>query len=449
MDSLRNIIAGLSKKQQGLAKNLCQKLNDAGYECYMVGGAIRDLLRGEKIKDIDFTTNAKPKDICKVFPKVIETGIKHGTVTVLMNGEAFEVTSYRADGKYTDARRPDEIKFTSSLEEDLSRRDFTINALAYDPLTNKLIDKHNGLVDLEKKIIRTINKAEERFYEDGLRPIRACRFASTIGFELEKKTYKALFNLKIQKRVAQVAIERFRDELLKGFSVSKVSSMLKLLEKSTLLFLFEKRSITQDSQNRYTSPEILKKLNDIYPANPILRIAYWRYELEYSIKDKNSASSSALSTWSNGMLFSQRQSKDILFYCLYFDFQKEIQKEFKDKKESTKIEDLAKDSTSNLACTIRYFLSKLKRAYLNDGTKFLEEARPYIANTLAIEILKQIYENSPLVVADLEIGGDELIKLGYKGAEIGLALQRLLSRVLENPSNNKKALLIEYLKSKN
>ena len=133
-------------------RELCQRLQNAGFSSYLVGGAVRDLLRQKKVKDLDFTTNAKPEEIQNTFPKSIPTGIQHGTITVRLRGESFEVTSFRAEGKYTDARHPDDIRYASSLSEDLKRRDFSINALAYEPLKGELIDEHEGLLDLERKM---------------------------------------------------------------------------------------------------------------------------------------------------------------------------------------------------------------------------------------------------------------------------------------------------------
>ena len=233
-----NLLAKIPSVKRKLVYKLCHIFSRAGFECYMVGGAVRDLLLGQVAKDLDFATNAHPEDVQKLFHKTIPTGIKHGTITVRLQGNSFEVTSYRSEGEYLDARHPEQVRFASSLYEDLTRRDFTINAIAYEPLQQYLIDEHGGLKDLENKTIRAIGKAEERFYEDGLRAVRACRFSSTIGFTLEARTYAALSDPVIQKRVMQIAMERFNQELEKGFAAKKVSRMIELLEKSGLLLLF-------------------------------------------------------------------------------------------------------------------------------------------------------------------------------------------------------------------
>ena len=150
----------------------------AGYEVYLVGGAVRNLKRGLPPDDYDFTTNATPQQVVTLFRKVIPTGIEHGTVTVLFKGSSFEVTTYRMDGKYSNFRHPDSITYCTDIYEDLKRRDFTINAMAIDVRDNSLIDVHGGMEDLKKGIVRAIGNPNERFAEDGLRILRACRFSA-------------------------------------------------------------------------------------------------------------------------------------------------------------------------------------------------------------------------------------------------------------------------------
>ena len=147
----------------------------AGYEIYLVGGAVRNLKRGLPPDDYDFTTNATPQQITAIFHKVIPTGIEHGTVTVLFKGNSFEVTTYRMDGKYSNSRHPDSITYCTNIYEDLKRRDFTINAMAIDVRNGNIIDAHGGMEDIKKGIIRAIGNPDERFAEDGLRILRACR----------------------------------------------------------------------------------------------------------------------------------------------------------------------------------------------------------------------------------------------------------------------------------
>jgi tRNA nucleotidyltransferase (CCA-adding enzyme) len=167
-------------------------LHTKGFCCYLVGGAVRNQLLGIEEKDYDLASDAYPEDIIRIFNKVIPTGIKHGTVTILFRGQSYEITTFRVDGKYSDGRRPDSIEFTSNIYEDLKRRDFTINSIAYDILKKKLIDPNNGLNDLKNKIIKAIGNPHERFQEDGLRPLRACRFAAQLNFKIEHETFYAI-----------------------------------------------------------------------------------------------------------------------------------------------------------------------------------------------------------------------------------------------------------------
>ena len=167
-------------------KYILNTLRAAGYEAYAVGGCVRDCLLGKLPKDWDVTTSALPEDVKRLFPRTVDTGIKHGTVTVMVKSEGYEVTTYRVDGKYTDGRHPESVSFTASLDEDLKRRDFTINALVYNE-TNGVTDLFGGTDDLDNKIIRCVGVAEERFGEDALRILRAIRFSAQLGFEIEEE----------------------------------------------------------------------------------------------------------------------------------------------------------------------------------------------------------------------------------------------------------------------
>lgn len=179
------------------AKKIIEILEGKGYEAYAVGGCVRDTIMGKIPNDWDITTNCMPEDMIKCFEgyRIIETGLKHGTVTVLIDGQGYEVTTYRQDGEYTDNRHPDKVTFVTDLASDLSRRDFTINAMAYNPGTG-LVDLFGGREDIENKIIRCVGEPEKRFSEDALRILRALRFASVLDFSIDKATSDAIFNLK-------------------------------------------------------------------------------------------------------------------------------------------------------------------------------------------------------------------------------------------------------------
>ena len=186
-----------------------------GFKAYLVGGAVRDTLMKKDASDWDIATNATPEQVISIFRKVIPTGITHGTVTVHFMGEQIEVTTFRLEEGYSDGRHPDKIAFASDIEEDLSRRDFTMNAIAVSLKDGSIVDPFDGKNDIKNKIIRSVGDALERFNEDGLRPIRAIRFASQLGFDIEKNTLQAISNKKILEKTASISIERFRDELIK------------------------------------------------------------------------------------------------------------------------------------------------------------------------------------------------------------------------------------------
>ncbi|MBR2472906.1 MAG: HD domain-containing protein [Clostridia bacterium] len=207
------------------AETIINRLYEYGYEAYAVGGCVRDALMGKAPDDWDITTNAEPQQVKDIFTdaKVIETGIAHGTVTVILNSEHYEVTTFRCDGKYSDHRHPDKVEFAKNLKEDLARRDFTINAMAYNHKVG-IIDLHGGFTDLKHKIIRAVGVAEKRFEEDGLRILRGLRFASCLGFEIDDNT--ALAMKKCKSYLCYVAGERKYVELCKLLSGQNVLSVL-------------------------------------------------------------------------------------------------------------------------------------------------------------------------------------------------------------------------------
>jgi len=210
---------------------ICKILRDAGFEAYVVGGAVRDHLLGREAHDWDIATNARPENVVKLFDHVIETGIQHGTVTVVLDNETFEVTTYRTDGTYSDGRHPDEVKFVQSIDDDLARRDFTINAIAYDPIDERLHDPFAGMCDIRVGLIRAVGNAGDRFREDGLRMLRALRFCSTLGFDLDEDTKCAITD----DLPLNVAPERIHDEICKAITGWHPNRFFRALDTTGLL----------------------------------------------------------------------------------------------------------------------------------------------------------------------------------------------------------------------
>ena len=194
------------------AAQILRTLNAAGYEAYVVGGCVRDSILNRVPGDWDITTSALPEQVYELFHRTVDTGIQHGTVTVMMDKEGFEVTTYRVDGEYHDGRHPDAVTFTRSLEEDLKRRDFTINAMAYHP-EHGLVDLFGGMEDIDQKIIRCVGNPVERFTEDALRMLRAVRFSAQLGFTVEENTKAAL--ARMAGNLEHVSAERIQTELVK------------------------------------------------------------------------------------------------------------------------------------------------------------------------------------------------------------------------------------------
>lgn len=208
------------------AQHILQTLNGAGYEVYLVGGCVRDLLRGVEPHDWDICTSARPEETVTCFAghRIIETGLKHGTVTVLEEGEPYEITTYRTEGPYSDSRRPDYVKFVSCLEADLARRDFTMNAIAMGP-NGDLRDPFGGEVDIQAGLIRCVGEPDQRFQEDGLRVMRALRFAASFGYEIEEKTARAIHENR--RMLEHVAAERINVELCKLLVGDKAGDILR------------------------------------------------------------------------------------------------------------------------------------------------------------------------------------------------------------------------------
>lgn len=194
------------------AMPVLQTLEDAGFEAYFVGGSVRDVLLHRHVHDVDITTSAYPEEVKELFDKSIDTGIKHGTVTVLYGGESYEITTFRTESGYQDFRRPDHVTFVQNLDEDLKRRDFTINALAMD-MHGNIVDLFNGIEDLKNHIIRAVGNPEKRFHEDALRMMRAVRFMSQLEFKLEEKTEQAIKNN--HELLKKISVERIREEFVK------------------------------------------------------------------------------------------------------------------------------------------------------------------------------------------------------------------------------------------
>ncbi|MBN2770710.1 MAG: HD domain-containing protein [Spirochaetes bacterium] len=256
---------------------LTQTFFEAGYECYMVGGSVRDLVLGLAAYDFDFATNAKPQQVIKLFRHVVPTGIKHGTVTVFIDRIPFEITTYRCDGKYVDGRRPETISFSETLEEDIVRRDFTINGLAYDMRDGAIIDYVEGLKDIKRGLITTIGDPLERLSEDGLRSYRACRFAAKLNFQISPETLAGI--TRTLDIASLVSVERIRDEIMKMMGAKTPSVGIEYMRETGLLkqALPELDACYGVEQNRFHKYDIyyhcVYSCDAASPGDPLIRFA--------------------------------------------------------------------------------------------------------------------------------------------------------------------------------
>lgn len=260
---------------------IIKSLEDKGYEAYAVGGCVRDSLLGRIPGDWDITTSAAPRQVKEIFPRTIDTGIQHGTVTVMLDKEGFEVTTYRIDGEYEDSRHPKNVLFTSNLVEDLARRDFTINAMAYNPRTG-IVDLYDGVGDLDKKIIRCVGTPSHRFDEDALRMMRAVRFAAQLGFDVEEHTADAISEK--AGALKNISAERIAAELVKLVTSphpAKIHLAWKLGITAVILPEYDKIvGVVQNTPNHIYTVDVhtLKAMENIAPE-PVLRLAMLFHDL--------------------------------------------------------------------------------------------------------------------------------------------------------------------------
>lgn len=263
---------------------ICRRLRERGKRGWIVGGCVRDLLRGEPAKDWDVATDARPEEVVAAFRKVIPTGIQHGTVTVLVRGVPYEVTTLRGDGTYTDGRRPDRVEFVDDITADLARRDFTMNAIALDPVDGHLIDPFGGRKDLDANVIRAVGDPNERFAEDGLRVLRAARFAATLEGSIEPETERAMGTARSHQTFRCVSAERVRDEWLKAMRARRPSVAFEIMRRTELLAITCPEMIESVGceQNRWHAFDVwghAMACLDACTPEPILRVAALMHDI--------------------------------------------------------------------------------------------------------------------------------------------------------------------------
>ena len=394
---------------------IINKIYENNYEAYIVGGCVRDAILGFEPNDYDITTSASPNTIQEIFKdfKCIETGIEHGTVSVVIEDEIFEITTYRIEGEYKDHRRPDKVDFTDRLEEDLKRRDFTINAMAYNEKKG-LIDLFGGKEDLNNKIIKTVGNPYDRFNEDGLRMIRAIRFSSKLNFTIEKETLRAIYDKSFI--INNISLERITDEFTKIILSDKPENIKYLFETKLLKYLnISNEDDIGKLKQFYNEIVILKKIN----KNLEKRLALLDY-----IVEKNNIN---CKSFCNELIYSKKIIKN---HNIILTLLKNIEIDHLNKVEIKKI---LSEVDRNL---LEEYLDISRIIY--DKEKKVDEI---------IDILSEIEENNECyIIKNLKVNGRDIMSLGYKNKEVGEVLNYLLEIVIEDYTLNKKDVLIKKIK---
>tara|TARA_R110000868_G_scaffold99024_1_gene272573 strand:+ start:1826 stop:3070 length:1245 start_codon:yes stop_codon:yes gene_type:complete len=398
------------------AIKICKVLQSAGHQASIVGGCIRDLMLNITPKDWDITTSALPNEVISLFAITYPTGIDHGTITVSMGKnieDNFEVTTFRTDGQYLDGRRPNEVSFIKNIEEDLARRDFTINSMAFDPVNNNLIDPFNGQLDINNKIIKAVGDANLRFQEDGLRIMRAARFAARFEYEIEISTLEGMKNnidtLKL------VSKERISDELSKTLLSKNPYLGLQILNNCGALDIA--------CQLLKSRPEYLCFLNRNIKYSGALetRLAYIYANCKTPLVQNELFD----------LKFSSKEIKRVAFLLNLLD-------------------ELNTFIMKNTKLAFAQFIAKLKNETIDDWQYTYNEFITLIS-VLGFdvnEIMPQsIYDcNNVFSKKEMNINGNDLINLGFKpGPAIKIALDKCYQEILENPQNNNKEYLILFL----
>ena len=419
-----------------------------GYQCFLVGGAIRDLLLKRPVKDYDLATNAQPEVILRLFRRVIPTGLKHGTVTVLTADHQYEITTFRTEGIYHDHRRPTSVSWTDDISLDLERRDFTINALSWDFARQRLFDPFGGQTDLKAKIVRALGKPQERFQEDALRILRAIRFATELSFKIEEQTFLALKQLAYLLKA--ISAERIRDELQKIVLATRPSVGFRLMSEADILNLIlpelaSCQGVKQPPLHRFDVFEhSLMALDGVVEADLVLRLAALFHDIGKPLTQ---------STNSKGELCfygHELRGAELCYQILYrLRFPLKI---------CTEVSHLVRQHMFHYEpnwtdAAVRRFVKRVGQEFiprlftLRKADQFALQGQK-IPSTNLDELAKRIQaileERPALGLSDLRINGNDLIEELHlaEGPVIGIILNFLLESVLDDPAmNNKEKLL--------
>lgn len=433
------------------ANRIITTLEAAGYEAYIVGGCVRDSILGLTPEDWDITTSARPEQVKALFKRTLDTGLKHGTVTVMFGKEGYEVTTYRIDGKYTDHRRPEQVEYTSSLEEDLKRRDFTINAMAYSH-GKGIIDLFGGKEDLEKKVIRAVGCAAERFDEDALRILRAVRFSGQLDFEIETETRNAMAEQ--AKYLTDISAERIRVELTKLLLSDHPEKLVDAYDMGITSYILPEfdAMMKQPQNNQYHKYNVgfhtMEVIKSVEPT-VVCRFGALLHDVgkpaAHTIDEKgidhfykhNMIGETIAEAVLKRLRFDNDSIKTICKLVLWHDYG---MGECPGKKNFRK-------ALSKMGTDFFPLFVKIKRADIEAQSDYRKEEKLESLRTMETMYQEILADADCLTVKDLAINGKDLIALGIKpGKEMGEILSGLLDHVLENPEQNKRDILLDLVR---
>lgn len=427
---------------------IIEQLQQKGFEAFAVGGCVRDSIIGRSPQDWDITTNAKPENVKAVFNKTFDTGLVHGTVTILVDNTAYEVTTYRTEGKYLNNRKPEKVDFVNSINEDLNRRDFTINAMAYNP-TQGLVDPFNGLLSIEHKMIRAVGNSEDRFEEDALRMLRAIRFSAQLGYEIEPLTLQAIENHSFL--IKNISAERIREELNKTLMADPLA--FELLHAAGLLkHIMPELDCCFDIEQHNPYHMYNVALHSLHSASNITHDLSLRWTMLLHDIGKAvtmSVDSEGINHFYGHGSVSVEKAENIMRRLRF------------DNSSTNKIKHLILhhdrqlgESEKSIRKAIAEIGADLFEAWLQvKKADISAQSSEKAAERLSmLERVYVIYEKIKadkqcLTIKELAVNGNDLIEIGFKQDKaLGNILKILFAKVLEKPELNNRAILLELAK---
>lgn len=430
-------------------RKIIETLETAGYEAYAVGGCVRDSILGRKPDDWDITTSAKPGEIKNLFPRTVDTGIKHGTVTVLLAGEGFEVTTYRIDGEYEDGRHPNEVTFTANLREDLRRRDFTINAMAYNDRSG-LVDIYGGISDMENQVIRCVGNAGERFGEDALRMLRAVRFSAQLGYRIDEITGEAV--KKLAPNLQKISAERIQTELVKLATSPHPDYLRIAYELGITAQVLPEFDLCMETPQRHkhhcynVGEHILHSMLGVQP-DKVLRLGMLFHDIgkpQTLTVDPDGTTHNKKHPF-EGEKITRKAMRRLKFdndtidqvtkLVLYHDY------------DIAPTQAGVRRAMNRMGENIFAMIFTVRRADISAQSDYMREEK--LAKVAYIEKLYQeiLTRRDAVTLKNLAVSGSDLIAEGMQpGREIGETLAALLDKVLEDPDLNTREILLKLSK---